>query len=135
MERHPASRWLWPLAADLGCVLALAVGGKGSHDAGESDWVVLAIGWPYALAAGLAHAWLASRGREARPVWPEGAIVLAATYALGMLLRAVSGRGLAPGFLVVAAVFLAVTMLGWRGVVRLAALRQARAVAHEQRED
>lgn len=122
MERQPAGRRVWPLAADLVCVLALAVGGKGSHDASESDWVVLAIVWPYALAAGLAHAWLASRGRQTPLVWPEGAIVLAATYVLGMLLRAVSGRGLAPGFLVVAAIFLAVTMLGWRGVVRLVAL-------------
>lgn len=125
MEQQPASRRVWPLAADLVCVLALAVGGKGSHDASESDWVVLVIVWPYAMAAGLAHAWLVARGRRTRLVWPEGAIVLAATYVLGMLLRAVSGRGLAPGFLVVAAVFLAVTMLGWRGVVQLATRRRA----------
>ena len=113
-------RWLWPLVADLACVLALAIGGKGTHDAGESAWVVLAIAWPFALAAGLAHAWLTSRGRHTRRAWPEGAIVLVLTYVLGMLLRAISGRGLAPGFLVVAAIFLVVTMLGWRFVVQLA---------------
>ncbi|CAN5167023.1 hypothetical protein BH09ACT12_BH09ACT12_30800 [soil metagenome] len=100
-------------------MLALAIGGKGSHDAGESAWVVLAIVWPYAVSAGLAHVLLATRGRDPRPVWPEGVLVLAVTYGLGMLLRAVSGRGLAPGFLVVAAIFLAVTMLGWRAVVQL----------------
>jgi hypothetical protein len=119
MTLHPPTRWLWPLVADLGCVLALAVGGKNSHEAGDSDWVVLAIAWPFAVAAGLAHAWLGSRGRQARRVWPEGAIVLAVTYVIGMLLRAVSGRGLAVGFLVVAGMFLALTMLGWRVVVRV----------------
>lgn len=106
-------------------MLALAFGGRGSHDAGDSSWVVLAIAWPFALAAGLAHAGLASGGRPSHRAWPEGTIVLLATYGLGMLLRALSGRGLAPGFLVVAAVFLAVTMLGWRVLVRLAGSRTA----------
>ena len=125
-EQRPAGRWLWPLVADLACVFALAVGGMRSHDASESDWVVLAIMWPYAVAAGLAHVWLASRGRQTARVCPEGATVLAVTYLLGMVLRAISGRGLAPGFLVVAAIFLAVTMLGWRGAVLLATRRRVK---------
>ena len=80
--------------------------------------------WPFAVAAGLAHPWLASRGRQTRQVWPAGATVVAVTYVLGMLLRVSSGRGVAPGFLVVAAIFLAVTMLGWRGVAHLATRRR-----------
>lgn len=122
-ERRSAGRWLVPLVADLACVLALAIGGNRSHDPGESSWVVLAIVWPYAVAAGLAHAWLAWRVRPAGRIWPEAAIVLAVTYVLGMVLRVVSGRGIAPAFLVVAAIFLASTMLGWRVVARLAARR------------
>jgi hypothetical protein len=118
-------RWLWPLVADVGCVLALAAGGRRSHDPTDPGWVVLAIVWPFALAAGLAHLWLASRGKDTRRVWPEGVIVLAVVYVLGMLLRAASDRGLAPAFLVVAGVFLGLTMLGWRGVVQLAARRRA----------
>ena len=51
--------------------------------------------------------------------------VLAITYVLGMLLRALSGRGMAPGFLVVAVLFLAITMLGWRAVAHLVARRRA----------
>lgn len=120
------TRWLWPLLADLVCVAALAVGGKNTHDASDSGWVVLAIVWPFALAALLAHACLTWQGRRAHRVWPEGAIVVAVTYVLGMILRAVSGRGLAPGFLVVAGIFLALTMLGWRGVVRIARGPEAR---------
>lgn len=122
-QPRPAARSLWPLLADLACVLALAFGGKSSHEAGDSDWVVLVIVWPFALAAVLAHAWLVSRARPTSRAWPEGAVVLAVTYVLGMVLRGVSGRGLAPGFLVVAAIFLAVTMLGWRGVAHLVARR------------
>ena len=123
---QPVGRWLVPLVADLACVLALAIGGKSSHEASDLFWVVLAIVWPFALAAASAHLWLVSGGRQTRRVWPEGVSVLAATYVLGMLLRALSGRGLAPGFLIVAAVFLALTMLGWRVVVHLVLRRRAR---------
>lgn len=122
---QPTTRWIGPLVADLVCLLAFAIGGKGSHEAGDSDWVVLVIVWPYAVAAGVAHAGLVARGRPTRRAWPEGVVVLAVTYALGMLLRAVSGRGLAPGFLVVAGLYLAVTMLGWRGLVQFATRRRA----------
>jgi len=115
-----------PLLADLLCVLALALGGKNSHEPGESDWILLAIAWPFAVAAVVAHVVLMSRGRATRRVWPEGTIVLAVTYVAGMLLRAASGRGLAPGFLIVAAIFLAVTMLGWRLVVQLVMSRTTR---------
>ena len=123
---RPAStlRAAWPAVADLVCVLALALGGKSSHEPGASDWIVLTIAWPFAVAALLAHAGFAVARRPARRVWPEGAVVLAVTYAVGMALRAVSGRGLAPGFLVVAAVFLAATMLGWRVVARLVSARR-----------
>lgn len=99
-------------------MVALAAGGRRSHEPGEPAWVVVTISWPFALAAGLAHVWLGWRGRETRRPWPEGVTVVAVTYVLGMILRAISGRGLAPGFLVVAGLFLAVTMLGWRGVLR-----------------
>lgn len=122
---HPAVRWLLPLLADLVCVLVFASAGKSTHEAGDSNWVVVAIVWPYALAAALAHAGLLIRGRRTWRVWPEGAVVLASTYLLGMCLRVISGRGIAVGFLVVAALFLALIMLGWRGVVQLAARRRA----------
>jgi DUF3054 family protein len=116
-----------PLFADLLCVLALALGGKGSHEPGESDWILLAIAWPFALAAVLAHLVLRWRGRPPRRLWPDGPVVVAVTYAVGMLLRALSGRGLAPGFLVVAALFLAATMLGWRGIADVARRRRTSA--------
>lgn len=122
--QQPIARWLAPVVADLGCVLVFAFAGKTSHEANESDWVVLAIAWPFALAVALVHGGLVLRGRQTRRVWPEGAAVLAVTYLLGMLLRVASGRGIAAGFLVVAVLFLALTMLGWRGIVQVAFSRR-----------
>lgn len=115
-----------PVIADLLCVLALALGGKDSHEPGASNLIVLTIAWPFVAAMLVGHLLLAWRRRPARRPWPEGVLVLAVTYALGMLLRGLSGRGLAPGFLVVAALFLTATMLGWRLVVRLVARLRTR---------
>ena len=53
-------------------------------------------------------------------LWPSGVTVVGITYVLGMTLRVVSGRGVEGGFPVVAALFLAATMLGWRALVLLA---------------
>ncbi len=51
-------------------------------------------------------------------------MVLATTYAVGMVLRAATGRGTAVAFLIVAAGFLALTMLGWRLLRRTVASRR-----------
>lgn len=121
---QPTGRWLPAVVADLVCVLVFAFAGKTSHEASASDWVVAAIAWPYALSVVLAHAGLLLRGRQPRRIWPEGVVVLAVTYLLGMVLRVLSGRGIAVGFLVVAVLFLALTMLGWRCVVQLVLRRR-----------
>jgi hypothetical protein len=115
------------LVADLVCVLVFATAGKSSHEAGQSEWVVLAIVWPYALSVALAHAGLLMSGRLTRRLWPEGAVVLVVAYVLGTLLRLASGRGIAVGFLVVAVLFLALTLLGWRALLWLATRRSAAA--------
>lgn len=120
---RPASDWLPPVVADLVCVLVFAIAGKSSHEASDPGSVVLAIMWPFALSVVIAHAGLLMGGRQSRRVWPEGVLVLSATYVLGMLLRVVSGRGIAVGFLVVAVLFLALAMLGWRSILAFAASR------------
>lgn len=107
-----------PLVADLACVLAFAFGGKSSHEARDSDWIVFVIAWPFALAVLVAHLVLRRRDTTPASVWPGGGIVVGVTFVLGMILRVISGRGIAFGFLAVAMVFLAVTMLGWRLGVR-----------------
>jgi len=123
----PKVRWWWPVLADVVCVLALAASGKRSHEAGDPAWVVLAIAWPFAVAVMVSHLVLLGRGsRTAERTWPEGAFILAATYVIGMALRAASGRGMAPAFLLVAGLFLTATMLGWRLAWRVVADRASR---------
>ena len=112
-----------PLVADLICVFAFAAAGKSSHEVDDSNWVVLVIAWPFVVAVVAAHLLLFSRGQETRRVWTSGVVVVGMTYVVGMLLRALSGRGMDPAFLIVAAIFRAATMLGWRGVAQVFAGR------------
>jgi hypothetical protein len=64
-------------------------------------------------------------------VWLTGVVVWAATLVVGMLLRVVSGQGIASSFVVVAAIVLAVFLIGWRAaallVRRVASRRRDRA--------
>ena len=125
-RRTPAAL-LPPLVADLVCVLVFAAAGKGSHEAGRSNWVVLEIVWPFAVAVVLAHLALLAARRSTLPVRPAGLVVLGVVYVVGMALRAASGRGLAPAFLVVALLVLALTLLGWRAVAAVLRPRGRRA--------
>ena len=109
--------------ADLICLIVFAYAGGQSHEPGEAVSVVLAIVWPFAAAALAGHLALLAAGRRTDRTRWGGLAIVGATYALGMALRALSGRGLAPGFLIVAAIFLAVTMLGWRAAVSWRARR------------
>lgn len=115
------TRYLAPLA-DLVCLVAFAVIGRQTHESSSSGWVVLAILWPFLVAATVGWIGAMWNGMRGLRVWPGGVLILVVTYLLGMALRDVSGRGLAGGFLAVAAIFLTVTMLGWRaayaGIVR-----------------
>ena len=113
-----------PLLADLGCVVGFALGGRSTHESGDTIGVLLAIAWPFVVAALLAHGVLRLRGSSPVRLWPSGVTVVATTYVLGMALRMVSGRGVDGGFPVVAALFLAATMLGWRAVALLVIRRR-----------
>ena len=63
----------------------------------------------------------------ARPcagVRPPGAVALAVALPIGLLLRAATGRGDAPAFVVVAAIFLGLTLVGRRWLVGALARRR-----------
>lgn len=115
---------VWPaVAADAACVLIFAVVGIASHDGS----LLAALGrvvWPFALAAALGWA-LTRAWRDPARLWPTGVVVWLVTVLGGLALRGVSGQGLAWTFALVTTLFLALTMLGWRGVVT--ALRRRRA--------
>lgn len=106
------------LLADLACVLGLALGGRAAHEAGSPWEAVLRIVWPFAV--GAAVGWVVTRGwRRPTAVWPTGLAVWVAAWGLGVVLRMLTGQGVAPAFQLVSFAFLAVTVLGWRGVVLL----------------
>lgn len=46
--------------------------------------------------------------------WRAGLVVWASTLAVGMVMRRFTGQGVAQSFIVVAALFLAVLLIGWR---------------------
>lgn len=118
--------WLAYLAADVLGVLAFCAVGRRSHAEGLTVTGVATTAWPFLT--GTLVGWLASRGwRQPARVAPTGVIVWLCTVGVGMVLRKVSGAGVATSFMVVAASVTAVLLLGWRAVVGLAARRRSRA--------
>lgn len=95
-------------------VLVFAAVGRASH--GEQDAVtgVLAVAWPFLAGATVGWAMVRARGRWPLDVRWDGVVVWVSTLVLGMLLRVLTGAGTAASFVVVAGVFLALTLLGWR---------------------
>jgi len=106
---------------DIACVLIFVIIGRASHTKGETLAGIASTSWPFL--AGLGVGWLAARGwRRPLAIRPEGLAIWLCTVALGMILRVVSGQGTAPAFVVVALAFLALFLLGWRLLARLAPL-------------
>jgi hypothetical protein len=107
---------------DVVLVIAFAATGRASHR--EAVLPGLAVtAWPFL--AGLVVGWAATRAWRAptRPV-RTGLGVWGATLVVGMLLRAISGQGIAVAFVIVAAVVLLVALVGWRCIAAL--VRRAR---------
>jgi hypothetical protein len=103
-------------AVDAVCVLVFAAAGRASHQEGSAVVGVLATAWPFLV--GLAAGWALVRvlsHRWALEVGP-GVSVVVGTVVVGMLLRAVTGQGTAPLFVLVATLVLAALLLGWRAL-------------------
>jgi len=115
-------------AADLILVLVFVLIGRGSHDEGFTLLGTLNTAWPFVT--GLALGWLVSRAwrtplsmrRTALPVW-------ASTVVVGVLLRALSGQGVAVSFVIVTLLVLAAFLFGWRALAGLVVTRRNRRAA------
>jgi len=112
------------LATDALLVVLFAVIGRASHAEPLSPSGVAATAWPFLVSLGGGWLALLAWRAPARPV-RTGLGVWAITVAGGMLLRAVTGAGVAVPFVVVAAVTLLVLLVGWRLLV--AGVRRRRA--------
>jgi hypothetical protein len=122
--RLSAGRIVLAFAVDVVLLLIFSAIGRANH--GEDVFGGLFVtAWPFLV--GLVVGWLISRAwlapfaplRTGLPVW---AIVVVA----GMLLRGVSGQGVDVAFVLVAASFLFLFLVGWRAIVALVALVRRR---------
>jgi hypothetical protein len=105
---------------DTAAVVVFVLVGRRSHAEGVDLVGVWGTAWPF-LAA-LAAGWLSARAwRHPLAVWPTAVVIWAITVGGGMLLRAVSGQGIDPTFVLVAATVLVVFLVGWRLVARFVA--------------
>lgn len=114
------------LLADVVLVVVFAAIGRATHDGdvlGPLGSGLATTAWPFLVA--LVLGWLIARAWRA-PLAPvrTGLIVWAVTVVVGMVLRAVSGQGVAVAFVIVASITLALFLVGWRVVARLASRRR-----------
>lgn len=112
------------VALDVALILVFVLIGRRNHEEALALGGIAQTAWPFLV--GAAAGWLATRAwRSPFGLWPTGTVIWAATVGGGMLLRVVSGQGVQPAFVIVAAVTLAAMLLGWR-LVALFVTRRAR---------
>jgi hypothetical protein len=100
-------------AADAIAVVVFAAIGRRSHD--ESGTVVGTLTTAAPFLIGLVVSRTAPIARARPTAVRSGMVVWATTIVVGMTTRNLAfGRGTAASFVVVAATFLAVTLIGWR---------------------
>ena len=100
---------------DALCVLTFVVIGTRNHDTDTGVSGVLYVAAPFWIAMVLG--WFVSHARRNPFAISVGTQTWIVTLVIGMMLRnVVFDRGTATSFMLVAAIFLAVTMLGWRTI-------------------
>mgnify|MGYP001160674724 FL=1 len=104
----------WAPLLDAALVVVFAGLGRASH--AEDNALVGALGTAWPFLVGLGAGWALVRWRSGR--WPlafgNGIPVWLCTLVVGMLLRAATGQGTAPSFVLVAATVLALFLIGSR---------------------
>ncbi|EMY35587.1 hypothetical protein D477_003593 [Arthrobacter crystallopoietes BAB-32] len=118
------------LAADAAAVVLFAGIGRDTHEHGLDPAGILLTASPFL--AGTLIGWAVSRAwRKPLALWPTGIIIWACAVVLGLVLRGVSGGGLAFSFQIVTTLVLAAFLLGWRLAAHLVIrIRNRRRVAY-----
>lgn len=128
VKPRPATKWIvGAFVLDVVLVVVFAAIGRASH--GEDPLAGLfTTAWPFLV--GVVVGWLVQGAwRDPLPPVRTGLGVWGATLVVGMLLRALSGQGIAIPFVIVAAIVLFVFLVGWRALALLVTRRQRRARA------
>lgn len=118
---------LWPwLAVDVAAILLFAVSGRSTHEHGLSAAGIAATAAPFVVAC--VAGWLGLRAwRTPRRLWPTGVGIWITTVAGGLLLRFLTGGGVALSFQVVTLVVLGLLLLLPRLLVAAAVRGRGRA--------
>ena len=105
------------VAADVASILVFVLLGRSSHDEGTGIGAVANVAAPFLI--GLAVGWVLSPGPRRRPfAIATGVQVWLTTVGIGVVLRWFAwDRGTAVSFIIVAALFLGLFLVGWRVVV------------------
>ncbi len=115
-----------PLAVgiDVFCVTLFVAIGRREHERGSAITGLIETAAPFLLA--LALAWVLLRAWRRPTDWRTGLGIWATTLVAGMVLRnVVFGDGTATSFVVVAAAFLALFLVGWRAAFAVIDRRRA----------
>ena len=110
---------LW-LGIDVLLVLLFAFQGRSAHESKNSIIGILDTAWPFLV--GLAVGWLITRQWKMTTgglpvtfqIWPASIMLVLVTWAIGLLMRSLSGDTNAGAFPLVALGFLLLMMVGWR---------------------
>lgn len=112
------------LSLDVASVFVFVIAGRSNHGAEESVAGIFHTAGPFLIA--LVLGWIIMRAWQAPASLPVGAGVLATTVVAGMLVRRlVFDDGTQLSFVLVAAAFLSLFLLGWRAGAALAGRAQS----------
>ncbi|MEP1125883.1 MAG: DUF3054 domain-containing protein [Ilumatobacter sp.] len=116
-----------PIAAavDAGIVTAFVAIGRNNHDEDPGVIGLLSTAAPFLV--GLVIGWLVTKAWDDPMPIRRGLIIWPVTVAVGMIGRRLVGDGTALSFVIVATVFLGVTLVGWRAA-RLAVVAKRHVV-------
>jgi hypothetical protein len=106
----------WLILVDIVAVLIFVSIGRDVHGHVDDLRGIIKTAWPFAV--GVVAGWLITRHWRSVLGW-TAIIVWLATVAIGMILRVIAAQGIAVPFIFVSLGFFALTLLGWRIVVRL----------------
>lgn len=102
------------LLIDVCVVVIFVLIGRSAHDEANAVIAIAATAAPFLIALGLGWVAVVLTGLDPRE-WRGGLVIWLITWAIGLALRAVVfDEGTAGAFMVVAGVFLAAGLVGWR---------------------
>ncbi|MEI8149617.1 MAG: DUF3054 domain-containing protein [Actinomycetes bacterium] len=103
---------------DFISVLVFVTIGRHTHKDGNTVSGTFTTLWPFAV--GLLIGWLlVSRTHRIATKKTSGLIIALSAVLVGMILRVISGQGIALAFVIVATAFLSFCLVGWRALLSI----------------